>query len=419
MERMDDLLAMQAMEEQKAAQNASPFSLLRAPEIALPTAPKVNPKKERLAEKMSGKSEMKKATSSGVWDQELTDPVLDRARALPEFQRAEAGIKEIDDLIGMERARPESNTGWISPLLALTDAQTGSNFRAGYTPKESQSQRIQSLLSEKQKRSENQYKNLMDSVKTFKTGTENNARTQGMMAGMAGAGKGGSGRPSEVDKAYAKKYVEFIPDGGYTRGVQNLNTMAGLINDLETKQGLSGPGVGVLDSMGTLDYVNPEAANFRQKYEQVVQQNLKEILGGQFAQQEAIELMKRAYNPRLPQKDNAERIRAAYQQIRDALEAKRRAAEYFEKNSFSMANYKDTQNVVLGLPGEKTMTVDVTSSLENSLAPAPSLPPAGGTVPTQAAAGGAGQPKKEYSKSRNQTRITYPDGRVEVVDGRQ
>lgn len=35
----------------------------------------------------------------------------------------------------------------------------------------------------------------------------------------------------------------------------------------------------------------------------------------------------------------------------------------------------------------------------------------GGQAPTQ-------QPKKEYSPSRNQTRITHPDGRVEILDGK-
>ena len=63
-----------------------------------------------------------------------------------------------------------------------------------------------------------------------------------------------------------------------------------------------------------------------------MQRNLKEVLGAQFAEKEGEQLIKRAYNPKLEESVNKQRVGRLIKQIEMAYEAKRSAAEYFEAN---------------------------------------------------------------------------------------
>ena len=66
--------------------------------------------------------------------------------------------------------------------------------------------------------------------------------------------------------------------------------------------------------------------------EEVVQRNLRIVLGAQFTQKEGERLIARAFNPRLEEPENAKRVRRLITQIRTAAQQKQAASDYFEAN---------------------------------------------------------------------------------------
>ena len=103
------------------------------------------------------------------------------------------------------------------------------------------------------------------------------------------------------------------------------------LNTLQTtKDGsISGRRVAALDAAGKLGYVDPEAQAVYDQVTEVVQRNLKLILGGQFSEKEGERLIARAYNPALGQEENARRVKALMTQIKSANEAQAQMAAYF------------------------------------------------------------------------------------------
>lgn len=160
-----------------------------------------------------------------------------------------------------------------------------------------------------------------------------------------------SGAPSvtpaqaAVDRAYADEYQQWRTGGAtdvekqvgqLEDALSMLNRARGVDNegnDLpEGAQGnVSGPGVGLIPDF-LQSAINPDAVNTREMVEEVVQRNLRLILGAQFTEREGQRLIERAYNPRLDEAENARRVERLLQQIRSAANAKEQAARYFEAN---------------------------------------------------------------------------------------
>jgi len=84
------------------------------------------------------------------------------------------------------------------------------------------------------------------------------------------------------------------------------------------KGGVSGPIIGVTPDP-LLRAANPRAVDVKETVAAVTQRNLREILGGQFAQKEGEQLINRAYNPGLPEATNLRRVR----ELRQAIEKRR------------------------------------------------------------------------------------------------
>jgi len=97
------------------------------------------------------------------------------------------------------------------------------------------------------------------------------------------------------------------------------------------RQNLTGPVIGI-----TPDFVNawanPDAVAVRENVEEVVQRNLRMLLGAQFTQKEGDRLIARSYNPKLPEAENRKRIARLRIQMIEAAKAKENAIRYFEKN---------------------------------------------------------------------------------------
>lgn len=136
-----------------------------------------------------------------------------------------------------------------------------------------------------------------------------------------------------ADKEFAKEYVDWQARGGYAdvqKQTDQLNTVLGA---LESGRELTGPVVGsVPDWLAALAPEGRERIATRELVEEVVQRNLRLILGAQFTEREGERLIARAFNPRLKPEENATRVRRLLTQIQAAAAAKQSATEYFEQN---------------------------------------------------------------------------------------
>lgn len=135
-----------------------------------------------------------------------------------------------------------------------------------------------------------------------------------------------------LDKAFAAEYATWTGGGGGADSLAQIDKVETVLADLESgEKNLTGPGVGSIpDAIGTI--VNPDAVNARETVEEVVQRNLRLLLGPQFTAKEGEQLIARAYNPRLREDQNATRLRRLVSSMRAAHEDKQSQAEYFEQN---------------------------------------------------------------------------------------
>jgi hypothetical protein len=160
-----------------------------------------------------------------------------------------------------------------------------------------------------------------------------------------------------VDTAYAQTYVDWT-QGGQADALKGLNQLRAARESVRTKN-VSGPGVG-LTPPGLLPYLNPDAANTKELIEEVVQRNLRLILGAQFAEKEGERLIARAYNPALDEDINGPRLDRLIAQMEIALEEKQKQAEYYNRNgtlkgwSGKVYTIKDFEDAISG--GSATST---------------------------------------------------------------
>ena len=81
--------------------------------------------------------------------------------------------------------------------------------------------------------------------------------------------------------------------------------------------------------------------SIQQGVEEVVQRNLRLVLGAQFTEKEGERLISRAFDPSLSEKENKKRVDRLLNQIEKAANAKQKAAEYFEKHG-TLKGFKGT-----------------------------------------------------------------------------
>jgi hypothetical protein len=141
-----------------------------------------------------------------------------------------------------------------------------------------------------------------------------------------------------IDTKFAEEYTQFKTAGGYAdiqKGIGQLNEP---LKALKSSDNLSGPIAGsVPDSV--LKFANPKAIAVREQIEEVVQRNLKLVLGTQFTKEEGERLIARSYNPNLDEAENAKRLSRLITQIQGATQAKMDAIKYFEENG-TLAGFK-------------------------------------------------------------------------------
>jgi len=148
---------------------------------------------------------------------------------------------------------------------------------------------------------------------------------------------GADGKPQsvfwkKVDEDFAKDFAQ-LSTSGLSSAARNAATIQTVLDKMGNTEGmqLSGPGQALLGRMGRALF-NPEAENVKGLVGQVVQQSLRETLGGQFAQKEGEALIQRAYDEALPPEQNAARLRALFMQLESIAQAKQAMFDYAKKN---------------------------------------------------------------------------------------
>lgn len=149
-----------------------------------------------------------------------------------------------------------------------------------------------------------------------------------LIAGTAPPGVTLSKGEEAIDKAFAPDFVKF-KTGGPADTIKLLSQLEAAASDLTGGKNITGPLIGATPDF-LLNLINPQAVKTREKVEEVAQRNLREILGGQFAQKEGEQLIKRAFNPGLDEATNLRRVQALIQQMKIAFEQKAAAVNYFE-----------------------------------------------------------------------------------------
>ena len=133
-----------------------------------------------------------------------------------------------------------------------------------------------------------------------------------------------------VDQQFGKDYVEWT-QGGFSDARKSLVQLGEVSAKLGSSGSISGGLIGnvpraVRATMGS------DSANVQDQVEEVVQRNLRLVLGAQFTEREGQRLIERAYNPRLSEAENKKRVDRLMRQIQSAAEAKDEASRYYEEN---------------------------------------------------------------------------------------
>ena len=144
---------------------------------------------------------------------------------------------------------------------------------------------------------------------------------------------------NSADDALGKMYAEYIT-GDTASGEKNMNQLGMAINYMVKNPNISGGLTGALPIQVRSLFPSLKAgANVQQMMEDVVQANLKKVLGSQFIAKEAEGLMKRIYDPQQLDAVNVDRATRLLKSVQEAAQAKDDAMRYFGQNN-TISGYK-------------------------------------------------------------------------------
>jgi hypothetical protein len=166
------------------------------------------------------------------------------------------------------------------------------------------------------------------------------ARARAVNVSMGGGGLNLTPAQEAIDKKFADTYFDWQAGGGADT-VANLAQIGTVLQRLESGQPLTGPMVGIQPDF-VLALTRPDAAGAKEQVQEVVQRNLRVVLGAQFTEKEGNQLISRAYNPTLPPEKNAARLRKLFQQMALSAEQRQAMVEYYETNG-TLQGYKGKQ----------------------------------------------------------------------------
>lgn len=143
----------------------------------------------------------------------------------------------------------------------------------------------------------------------------------------------------EVNKSVAKEYTTWL-GGGAADATKNVAQISNAINLLQSGDVTTGVKSGLIARSGLGAFLDPEGTGLREQVEEVVQRNLRVVLGAQFTEKEGERLINRAYNPSLSTQQNLKKLNALFTQMQTALDQKNAMMQYFQKNNFNILGYQ-------------------------------------------------------------------------------
>lgn len=135
-----------------------------------------------------------------------------------------------------------------------------------------------------------------------------------------------------TDKIFAKEYNDYVLSGKFSDSVKSLDQLDEAVDILKKSWGGA---TGAIPSIAP-DFIRKRVFglkggyNAEQMVKEIVQRNLRPILGAQFTEREGQLLMERAFDPALDEKTNIKRIERLATQVRRMAEAKQKAVDYYE-----------------------------------------------------------------------------------------
>ena len=152
-----------------------------------------------------------------------------------------------------------------------------------------------------------------------------------------------------IDREFGKEYSKFVISGGASSVGKNISQLQDATNilqkHLDAGNDLTGDFRSVLPE-SLRSFANPEGVKIQQMVEEVVQSNLKAVLGAQFTEREAQQLLARTFNPKLLPEENIRRIQNLQKSIELAFQQKLKAVQYFEENG-TISGFKGASSITL------------------------------------------------------------------------
>lgn len=150
---------------------------------------------------------------------------------------------------------------------------------------------------------------------------------------------GGSQTPlqKKIDEKFADKVVDWMDSRSDTQ--KSLIQLKAAANMLKNSKNISGPLSSLLSEAPIIGKrINPEASRVKSAIEEVVQRNLRKVLGAQFTEKEGERLIQRAYDPSQSQEENALRVNRLITQIELHEKYMDEMAEHIKRGGSAM-NY--------------------------------------------------------------------------------
>lgn len=165
----------------------------------------------------------------------------------------------------------------------------------------------------------------------------------------------------KMDEHYADVLVDWNT-GGQSDWQKNQQQITNIADVLDSPEGenLTGYLIGITPKWA-LEGFNPEAVDAQEQVEEVVQRNLRIVLGAQFTEKEGERLIQRAYNRKLPASMNAKRVRRLAQLLEGRAQQIQSLNEYMGANRTSAG-----WNGTLASVDELLTDLDQVSGGENS-----------------------------------------------------
>jgi len=132
------------------------------------------------------------------------------------------------------------------------------------------------------------------------------------------------------DELFAQIAVDWKTGGG-TDAIKQVSQLADVIDRIDAGEAVSGGIQGVTPDV-VRAFTNPGALDAQETVEEVVQRNLRVILGPQFTAKEGEQLIRRAFNPRLRPEINRRRLQRLFTQMEIAAQQKQEMVNYFDQN---------------------------------------------------------------------------------------